>query len=373
MLVATTSNDELYVITADKSRAELLQLKERTTFYCPQCKYPLQLKVGRIRTPHFAHGHKTACEQRFSERESEAHIAGKQDLYTFFKRLALDVELESVIPALQQRPDLLVHVNNRSYAIEFQCSRLPYEQFIARTTGYMRHHITPIWLLKSKVTLPSTVRKITLNDFERLFIQTYNDRHYLLTYNPLMKQFTYFNHLLHIYKNSYIASIQSIQMEQQTFPFYVPSALTEKQFEWQWRLYCQYRQSYLKSRLFYSKDGVQDLFLRGIYEMHLIREQLPVFIGVPVRNSASLPLYAAEWQLLLFYFLHLHHLTVSQFSSNRITHFLKWMKLPCTDEVITAVAHYLHLLQALQIEHPHTFIQPSILFHFLCGEFVAIR
>ena len=142
MLVALM--DHQYIsLTSNYSREQLLQLRKKQKFICPQCKSELQLKIGKVKTPHFAHFRDANCHNLFSEGESETHLLGKLALYDFFKKANKNVVLEPYLATLSQRPDLLVQDRDRTYAIEFQCSTIDLDLVSKRTSGYIQHGIHP--------------------------------------------------------------------------------------------------------------------------------------------------------------------------------------------------------------------------------------
>ena len=74
MLVANIGKGkESFTITSRYSREELVKIKKKTEFTCPQCQETLILRIGQIKTPHFSHKSSSSCVEAFSERESEVH------------------------------------------------------------------------------------------------------------------------------------------------------------------------------------------------------------------------------------------------------------------------------------------------------------
>lgn len=140
ILVALTEQQELFYLTGKHARAELREIRLQKQFFCPSCHTPLLLKIGEVNIPHFAHQTRTACET-FSEPESSLHLQGKLLLYQFFSHLNFKVELESYIPQISQRTDLLV---NAYFAIEYQCSLIPVSQLKQRSQGYLKMNMQPI-------------------------------------------------------------------------------------------------------------------------------------------------------------------------------------------------------------------------------------
>ncbi|MBS4770287.1 hypothetical protein KG090_03760 [Carnobacteriaceae bacterium zg-ZUI240] len=118
-------------------------------YFCPDCLSVLMIKRGKKYRAHFAHC-KQCAQQSFSEGETVEHVNGKQFLYDALKEVGCDVALESYIPHLKQRPDLLVTYRQRKIAIEFQCSKISVQDIALRTEGYKRIGIDVIWICGRK-------------------------------------------------------------------------------------------------------------------------------------------------------------------------------------------------------------------------------
>ena len=156
----------------------------------------MQLKVGDVVIPHFAHKKDKSCSASFSEGESKEHLLGKQDLFSFFKRTGVEVKLEPYFNALAQRPDLLVTIETEHIPIEFQCSTIPIRLIESRTAGYRKAGMTPIWILhtpKKIMALPQGVGIFQLSEFEKsFFTETPPKGIIFLTYNPQFEPFSLF-------------------------------------------------------------------------------------------------------------------------------------------------------------------------------------
>lgn len=118
--------------------------KRSGPFYCPGCQEPVLLKKGPLKCPHFAHYAAANCEV-FSEGETEEHVLAKELLYEWLADEA--IEIEAVLPDLQQRPDLLAGKT----AIEVQCSALSWGRFVQRTKNYLAYDYFPWWLLGKRL------------------------------------------------------------------------------------------------------------------------------------------------------------------------------------------------------------------------------
>lgn len=352
MLVALTDQQHLYQIDGTTPKNQLQQLKKTMPFFCPQCKAPLLLKVGQIKIPHFAHFKKSDCDALFSEGESYAHLLGKQQLQELFSNLLLQPILEPYLPAIQQRPDLLITKDKKSYAIEFQCSRLPAERFQKRTGCYQDIHIVPTWIIQTpneKFKSPG-ITKLSINHTHAQYIQRYKNQYYLLTYDVHSETFYYVSNLLYIHGHHYVGYIQSIPLMKQVFPFFVPKIVSKKQFKEMFNRLIAYRLHYLQSRLVFPKNGVNDPLLRAAYELKMPLFKLPIFIGMPTEWNLRTESYCIEWQLQLFYFMECHQLTPQTFHQKGIPYFLKWANLQMHVNLREAIQQYLTLLKRLGVE-----------------------
>jgi len=288
-------------------KEQLRVWRNETDFYCPQCDDAVNLKVGDIVIPHFAHKKDATCSGAFSEGESREHLLGKQHLYEFFRENAEDVKLEPYIKLLAQRPDLLVQSGTGFVPIEFQCSTIPVGQIEARTRGYLSAKMKPIWILHTPEklkTLPQGVGVIHLSRFEEHFItHSIPEGSVFLTYYPHSEQFHYFSNLFHVSGRRYIGIHRSLSISKQIFPFARPKAPSDKDLQRYVWIYMSQRKKFLNSRVLLSGKGINDPFLRGCYELGMRPLELPLWIGVPVTASNPFRMHSTEWQLGLIYFM----------------------------------------------------------------------
>lgn len=374
MLVALTKQQEVFMLTPSITETALKQLRKSNTFYCPQCKEPLQLKIGVIKIPHFAHQKNNSCDTTFSEGESYEHILGKQHLYTQLSGLGLHVKLEAYLPQLKQRPDLFISVAHKQYAVEFQCSPISPETFQERTRGYKTQGIVPVWLVKTPKQKIKTqgIVKISLNEQFKQFFSTIKEQTYLISYDPESKKFYYFRHLMFVQGNIFIANIKTLSLSKQQFPFYVPKLITKHEFYQMLSLYRKCCKQYFNTRLFYSRQGVNDLFLRAVYEMHLSREEIPYFIGLPIKGVEKMTRFSAEWQLGLFYFLQINDMEMHNLNESAIHYFLKWINIDENAESFNTVRRYVGLMKNLNIRTISCSFEESALIEFLYCEYIAM-
>lgn len=141
MLIAKTNQGEL-VNLLHQTKEEITKLG-KGGWRCPSCEQPVMVKNGPVKMSHFAHHTNSLC-QNFSEGETAEHLNGKAFLAKWCERFAIPYELEAYLPALKQRPDLLI---NGNVAIEFQCSQLSLSRFSERTETYRRHGFHVIWIV----------------------------------------------------------------------------------------------------------------------------------------------------------------------------------------------------------------------------------
>lgn len=372
MLVAITDQNKRFVVKTSIPSTTLKKIRESTQFFCPQCKEPLQFKIGTIKIPHFAHYSRNSCEAYFSEGESEQHLLGKEQLLNFFQSLSLQVELEPFLSSVRQRPDLLVQKNTKKYAIEFQCSPIPIERLQERNIGYRKLRILPIWIPVTKDSyVKSGICKISLSEQLQQFIQTSQGQQYIMTYHPIKKEFYYLSNLLHVQKNTYLSKIIPMSPSFQKFPFYIPKRLNKSEFKQYVSAYNSIMQTYLRSRVLISRQGVNDLFLRSVYELRLNLQSLPEFIGIPLRGNQSIHLISVEWQTLLFYFMQINQLSIDVLNGQTIHYFLKWARLPETNRAFSTVVTYCEILQSLNIKSVYSSVPQKLVTEKLYSQFLA--
>ena len=147
MLTALNEKGQIMSLARSVHLSDLQVWRQTHSFYCPICQESLIMKAGEIRIPHFAHKKNSDCTSGFSEPESHQHLEGKRHLNEFFIRQGLEPSLEHYLPAIRQRPDLLVNFMGRTYAVEYQCSPLSRNSLLDRTQGYIKEGIIPLWIL----------------------------------------------------------------------------------------------------------------------------------------------------------------------------------------------------------------------------------
>ncbi|WP_443028965.1 competence protein CoiA [Sporosarcina sp. G11-34] len=307
-------------------RKELKEWRLSSNFYCPQCGKQVQLKVGDIVIPHFAHKSDASCSASFSEGESKEHLEGKIQLFKFFQKTADQVVLEPYFKSLSQRPDLLITIDSQQIPVEFQCSTIAVHKVKARTNGYLSADMKPIWIMRTPAQSNTSPQGVGIYQFSKFQVSffTYNSPEgtIFLTYNPQTKQFHYYSSLIHLAGNRYIGIHRTLPISMQTFPFARPKIPSQVELEQYTSLYLSSRMNFLKSRVLLNRKGINDPFLRSCYELRTLPIDLPIWIGLPVPFSDSFSVHACEWQLRLIHFMRQRGITFSSLSRNLIQDFI---------------------------------------------------
>ncbi|MDN4492295.1 competence protein CoiA [Ureibacillus aquaedulcis] len=374
MLVAHTELNKPFILHSSIPLATLHQLRKTEKFYCPLCKQQLLFKIGSLKIPHFAHSSLSNCENLFSDRESETHLKGKEQLYSLFRALELDAQLEAYLPSIQQRPDILLErTTNQPLAIEFQCSPISIEKLMDRNNGYKREGISPIWIPNTPDKIVKKgIQKISISKNYQLFKQNTKHHPYLMTYNPKVRQFFYLSNLLYLHGNRFISKVQTIPLTSQKFPFYLPKPITKEEFEQFWLIYQQTKHNYLQSRVLLNRSGVNDLLLRSAYELRMNLHSLPNYIGIPLKGSEGLEVFSVDWQLALFYFIHTTKIELCHIKGQTVYYFLNWARLPETRIAYQVVYNYCSFLEKLSIHHSYQTIDDEKLLEVLYNQFLAM-
>ncbi len=355
MLFAYTEHGEPFM-SYQHSRQALKRYRRISKFFCPQCQQPVQLKIGTVNIPHFSHIAHQSCERLFAEGESMLHLQGKIQLFEWLNKQGYAVELEPYIKKLSQRPDILVTKEHQQIAIEFQCSTISHEKWQLRTAGYKNMHIQALWLFQTpqKNLTSQDIIKVTIPPIRQNAINyTSKSLPYLLTYDAHSARFNYWANLLYVHGNTFIAKVQYVPITKQLFPFYVPKPITREEFRYYWQLYKRICMQYVYQRLIRSKKGVQDLFLRSCYELHFSLETMPIYVGLPVKNAASIPIFSIEWQTILHHFCRLTQLQLHELSKENIQLFLSQLSLQTTNEAVQAVKNYCNLFERWSHSNDH--------------------
>jgi competence protein CoiA len=378
ILTAKTEEGKLIVLTRDLERERLRKWRKSRLFYCPQCDYPVRLKVGDITIPHFAHMKDASCATLFSEGESHHHLQGKQQLYGFFQKHAKLVDLEPFLKMVSQRPDLLVTTQTESIPIEFQCSTIPVTDIESRSAGYHSIGMKPIWILHTPAkfsTLSVGVGTFHLSRFhESFFTHTSPESYLLLTYNPQTERFHYFTSLLHVAGKRYIGIHRTLPLSMQVFPFARPNAPSEVEIYRFVALYLSIRNQFVQSRVLLNKRGVNDPFLRMCYELRVIPANLPKWIGLPVPFSESFREHDCEWQLAFIYYLKRKGISLRSVSGSQVRKYVSRLVGPSENQEKACMAYRDFLISENVYTYPkEAVIEEEKIFQLISERLLAKR
>ena len=375
MLVAYNENKQAIILFQLLPKRDIQELKAHN-YYCPQCGELVIIKAGAIKTPHFAHKRQTACDGQFSERESVAHLIGKQQLYSWLQSKKVSVRLEATIPQLMQRPDILATVHNKQYALEFQCSTISEQLFYERTAGYVPCDIEPIWILKNtpqrsaKQAAPIQVLKLTT--FQKLFIQYSNSSPHLVCYDVDKQQFIYYHHLIFTRSNQCVAAVSTLPLQAQHLPLLQPTTISKQTFQQLFGLFRNRQQAFINSSYAFGQAKVNDLLWRSVYELRILYGQIPFTIGIPIIESEFVCESTLKWQVALHYYAQLYELPLSKMNDFEVERFLHWANFATSKQAIKAVCRYLRICHKMNIDTVHSAICVHELIDCIYSQFVAI-
>ncbi|ARF18281.1 competence protein CoiA [Sporosarcina ureae] len=382
MLTALTSGGKQVVLTRQLSLSNLREWRKNETFHCPQCKEQVLLKVGDIIIPHFAHLKQTTCRDSFSEGESPTHLLGKIQLYELFSQPYLQTEMEPYLPAIRQRPDLLVTWQNEQIPIEFQCSTIPIARILERNAGYHSVNMLPIWIVLTPPQVQDTLAFVLtyrLTQFHQHFIRhihssTKETLSIFLTYNPSKQQFHYLSHFIHLRGTTFTMCHSVMRIKHQTIPFAIPATPSTKDIEDLARHYQSARRKYLRSVIGYNQRGIHHRFLRACYEMRVQPIQLPAWIGVPTFGQAAFTESDCEWQLLLIAAIRQTRRTPFQFDRSILHSFVKTFEGDSSQQ-LEACQNYVDFLreQRIDIYRLDKFTGRDFVLEILSGRFLAMH
>ncbi|MDF0727928.1 competence protein CoiA family protein [Cytobacillus sp. S13-E01] len=295
MFVAKKENGQFVSLLDNWSREELIKLRTEH-FYCTACQLPVHLKVGTNRISHFAHKKDASCSVK-TEHESSYHMEGKKQLYNWLQHQTKVLELEPYIKAIQQRPDILLELENQKIAIEFQCSQLDPDLFNKRTKAYRRSNINPIWILGETWLKQKENKLLTISPFQWLFTSVGprgNMPQRILYFKPSSSQLVLISNLLPFTTTETIAQIKYHSLTKITLkeilhsqvPFHYESTLAWLKLKKKWR--------YQIST--YPSKKLNPLFIE-LYENRIPRTTIPAVAGLPFKSLYLIETPAVIWQL----------------------------------------------------------------------------
>ncbi|CAH0318421.1 Competence protein CoiA [Peribacillus sp. Bi96] len=294
-MLTAIKKDGTWITLPEKMPANVLaKWRKSENYYCPCCKTEMSIKAGNVRIPHFAHKSNSSCRAS-SEPESAYHLMGKRKLYQWFLSHDYQVDLEAYLPQIKKRADILVTIGGYRFAVEFQCSVIPENEFIERTRAYQSVGIKPIWILAAKSLKRKSMHEFRLSGFQWLFVTGSCHHPFLWMYCPETDR-------LSVLKNLTPFSPRVVFAELTTASLTIlnPSRLTPKKSScfpflpfWRYKrkVWCLHRVKAARR---------SDPFLKGLYLHHITPPTIPIEIGVPVRGMLLIETPTIEWQAWIY-------------------------------------------------------------------------
>src|SRR5690625_1434985 len=351
MLQAQSNRGELITL-ASLTEAEINSYRIDYQFYCPACKELVMIKAGQKVIPHFAHYPKSKCAEARGG-EGPYHERGKLLLYQWLKSQHLQVELEPYLRHIKQQPDLLLTINDKRIAIEYQCARIPIEDIQKRNKGYEQAGIIPIWILGAKQFKRQGKFHLKIDQFTKQFIHQFSpsSSQKLLYLCPETLQLTIFHDIYMTRTGQAVGRFYFTKL----YEIKITDLFRENRFL-ETDLYQLWKNEIRKFRLgsgkrLYGKDLAwrQWLYLQQI---HL--EHLPSMIHLPVSAQHLMKTPPWDWQSRLYIGI-IDPLPIgSQFTlkhSKTIlrNHFYRQSHFPLIKSTEDPIQQYFHLLEQLEI------------------------
>jgi competence protein CoiA len=295
LLVALLKNGSPISLLDDWQMEQLDLLRKKETFICPVCKHEVVLKIGRKRITHFAHRKDAVCTIEH-EKESFYHLSGKADLFQWLKKQSFDVQLEPYLPAIQQRPDLLLSYKGKTYAIEYQCSTISEELFRKRTASFIKAGIQPLWILGANRFRRSSNYSFRLSSFQWLFASPTQSQSHLLIfyYCPQTKQFFRIVPLVSfsVYNTFSTAMIDRIERLSFETLFHIDAISLPNMFWHEW--FMQKKRWRLTFPLYPTKEN--RFVCMYFYEHNLVPSLFPIEAGLPSKYGYLFATPPFIWQ-----------------------------------------------------------------------------
>ncbi|WP_273122545.1 competence protein CoiA [Bacillus weihaiensis] len=324
MFVAYDQNGK-QVNLADRkwTSQKLEQLRKQSVFYCPTCTTELDLKIGTIITSHFAHKKTVGCSAMKSEAESEYHRIGKVDLYEWLQsQKDLDhVLLEPYLKELKQRPDLLVSVGGKSYAIEYQCAAIDGKVMNKRMTTFYNADIEDIWIIGAKAIKRINAASFTLTASHWACARYHESTlaPSIISYCSTQKAFILLQHIIPFTNRTVVTNVKKIPLQNALiFDLFTSSSFTKQQQKVWINKMKHYR---LYSSRYKTKETGhlnQEIYRRNLTSI----AYLPSYAFLPLKENYLFTSPVFVWQGWIA--LYLSELRVHEkFSTQRIYSFLE--------------------------------------------------
>ncbi|MEN2767633.1 competence protein CoiA [Ornithinibacillus xuwenensis] len=293
MLQAKLNTGELITLF-QLSSEEIEKLRFKARFFCPTCHNQVIIKAGRSVTPHFAHSIMSGCPSGDGG-EGVYHEKGKYLLFHWLQRQNVNASLEEYIPEINQRPDLLLRINEKKVAIEFQCARISIQEIMKRTEGYVKVGIVPIWILGANHFKRKGTNLVQLDQFTLHFIHQFTPELPLVIYfyDPASSLFITATDIIQTTNSQAIAKLSFRKLEDMNFlGMFKGMFLSSTMIVDEWKKAKQKFRMYQPRRLY----GKELAWHRWLYLKGTHREYLPSVIYLPVSSQYLLNTSPWDWQ-----------------------------------------------------------------------------
>lgn len=369
MLQAQSNRGKLITL-ASLTEVEIKKYKAGFQFYCPACKELVMIKAGKKTIPHFAHYPKSKCPGARGG-EGPYHEKGKLLLYQWLQSQYLDVELEPYLKEIKQQPDLLLIINNKRIAIEYQCARIPIGDIQRRNDGYKQAGIIPIWILGAKQFKRQGKSHLKIDHFTSQFIHQFSTgtSQKLLYLCADTLQLTIFQDIFFTKLGQAIGKFNFNKLDKMTFT----DLFMEQRFL-KADLYELWKKEKRKFRLGVGKRlyGRDLAWRQWLYLQQIHLEYLPSMIYLPVSSQYLMKTPPWDWQSRLYMGIINSVPVGQQFSFKQSkdvlrNHFYSKSYFPLMESTEHPVQQYFHLLIQLEIIHkqsPNHFLKlKAVPFH----------
>ncbi|WP_196493878.1 competence protein CoiA [Ornithinibacillus caprae] len=273
---------------------EILELKKHKRFFCPTCNEEVIIKAGSQVAPHFAHLSKVNCPAN-EKGEGAYHEQGKLLLLKWLKDQGYQVSLEAYLPKINQRPDILLKINGKHIAIEYQCARIPTEVIHKRNTGYRSIGITPLWILGANQFKRESSNLIKIDPFTLQFLHQFKtpNQHSLYYFDPNTNVLTTAQDLYEVKKRKALAKLKFSHLDQVLFrSMFLYRQFTKNQLLTNWI----YEKNKFRVQPRKNSYGNDLKWKRLLYQKGIAIDHLPSIIYLPVSSQFLMKTPLWDWQ-----------------------------------------------------------------------------
>lgn len=282
MLIAKQNNQ--LIDLRKVSSTDFSRLKLASNYACPYCGASVILKQGPKRRAHFSH--KTSCDYKGHDHESEAHHLSKLVLEEWLSNQGVrTIKVEYRLAAINRIADIYFEYENEKYVLEIQKSMIDASLFHQRTNDYEKLGIRVIWIFIGPIQ--AREKTYLLNRVMRL-----QKQNRLIHFNVLTETFTLFDHLVWINQKEVQGMTQTVLLKHFSLAsLLLPNTQYEQRQLNDWLVIKQ--EFRLKKALSYqrSERGLLRLCAPFLINVSL----LPSVVGWPIEGKAyTKPLFI--WQ-----------------------------------------------------------------------------